>query len=136
MSYFPGGGWVLSQGKKCFVTPDTSLDETARFVSETGATADTERKAHKCTWPASMFQPVDEILSESGDKLFTDRGNKLTFDREVVSDDAIRVSLIHAQQKFGDQLTLTGDDPIFTARMVRLADELGIKYKIENSPAS
>ncbi len=61
-----------------------------------------------------------------GQHLFTDRGNRLTFDRVVVGDDDIRLALAHAQQKFGNQLTLTGDDPVFTARMACLADDMGI----------
>lgn len=61
-----------------------------------------------------------------GAHLFTDRGNRLTFDRVLVTDDDIRLALLHAQQKFGRQLTLTGDDPVFSARMARLADDLGI----------
>jgi len=58
--------------------------------------------------------------------LFTDRGNRVTFDRVQVSDEEIRLALVHAQQKFGKQLTLTGDDALFTARMARLADDMGM----------
>ena len=58
--------------------------------------------------------------------LFTDRGNRTTFDRVHVSDEVIRLALVHAQNKFGRQLTLTGQDLIFTQRMARLADDMGI----------
>lgn len=61
-----------------------------------------------------------------GHHLFTDRGSRVTFDRVRVSDDEIRLALSHAQQKFGKQLTLTGDDPVFTHRMARLADDMGM----------
>src|SRR3989338_961542 len=64
--------------------------------------------------------------SQDGSHLFTDRGNRITFDRVRVSDEEIRLALIHAQQKFGSQLTLTGDNPNFTIRMARLADEMGM----------
>ena len=65
--------------------------------------------------------------STQGDlHLFTDRGNRITFDRVVVTDEEIRLALIHAQEKFGRQLTLTGDDPAFSNRMACLADEMGI----------
>lgn len=67
-----------------------------------------------------------EYSDQGGGHLFTDRGNRVTFDRVRVSDDEIRLALVHAQQKFGQQLTLTGDDPVFTARMARLADEMGM----------
>ena len=62
----------------------------------------------------------------AGGHLFTDRGNRVTFDRERVTDDEIRLALAHAQHKFGLPLTLTGDDPVFTHRMARLAGDMGI----------
>ena len=58
--------------------------------------------------------------------LFTDRGNRITFDRVLVTDEDIYLALIHAQNKFGHQLTLTGQDPVFTQRMARLADDMGM----------
>jgi hypothetical protein len=58
--------------------------------------------------------------------VFTDRGNRITFDRELVSDEDILLALAHAQQKFGRQVTLTGDDPVFLARMACLADDMGM----------
>lgn len=58
--------------------------------------------------------------------LFTDRGNRITFDRVLVTDEEIRLALVHAQKKFGNQLTLTGHDSAFTARMARLADDMGM----------
>lgn len=58
--------------------------------------------------------------------LFTDRGNRVTFDKVHVTDDELRLALLHAREKFGNKLTLTGDDPIFTARMARMADDLGM----------
>lgn len=67
-----------------------------------------------------------EYRDQGGGHLFTDRGNRITFDRARVSDDEIRLALAHAQQKFGQRLTLTGDDPVFTARMARLAIEMGM----------
>lgn len=67
-----------------------------------------------------------EYSSHGGGHLFTDRGNRVTFDRVRVSDDEIRLALVHAQQKFGQELTLTGEDPVFTARMARLADDMGM----------
>lgn len=67
-----------------------------------------------------------EYSDIGGSHLFTDRGNRLTFDRVRVTNEEIRLALVHAQQKFGKQLTLTGEDPIFTERMARLADDMGI----------
>ncbi len=67
-----------------------------------------------------------EYRDTAGAHLFTDRGNRVTFDRVRVEDDEIRLALAHAQQKFGMPLTLTGNDPVFTERMARLADDMGI----------
>ena len=58
--------------------------------------------------------------------LFTDRGNRITFDRVLVTDEDICLALVHAQNKYGKQLTLTGQDSVFTERMARLADNMGI----------
>jgi hypothetical protein len=67
-----------------------------------------------------------EYSDQNGRHLFTDRGNRVTFDRILVGDDDIRLALVHAREKFGNQLTLTGDDPVFTARMACLADDMGM----------
>ena len=67
-----------------------------------------------------------EYSDQGGDHLFTDRGNRVTFDRVRVSDEEIRLALVHAQQKFGNQITLTGDNQAFTERMARIADDMGI----------
>lgn len=68
-----------------------------------------------------------EYSDVEGSHLFTDRGNRVTFDRVFVTDEEIRLALVHAQQKFGAQLTLTGDDPVFAERMARLATEMGMQ---------
>lgn len=68
-----------------------------------------------------------EYSDLGGAHLFTDRGNRITFDRVRVTDEEIRMALVHAQQKFGNQLTLTGEDPLFSERMARLADDMGLR---------
>lgn len=65
--------------------------------------------------------------SDLGTHLFTDRGSRVTFDRAMVTDDDINLALIHTRQKFGNEIMLTGSDPVFTERMARLADDLGMK---------
>jgi Relaxase/Mobilisation nuclease domain len=67
-----------------------------------------------------------EYSDSNASHLFTDRANRITFDRVYVSDEEIRLALIHAQNKYGKQLTLTGQDSVFTQRMARLADDLGM----------
>jgi hypothetical protein len=51
----------------------------------------------------------------------------VTFDRERVTDEEIKLALVHSREKFGPQLTLTGEDPVFVHRMARLADDMGLK---------
>ncbi|MEQ1916805.1 MAG: LPD7 domain-containing protein, partial [Gallionella sp.] len=68
-----------------------------------------------------------EYSDKSGVHKFTDRGNRITFDRVHVTDEEICYALMHARQKFGNQLTLTGDDPVFVARMACQASDMGIQ---------
>lgn len=68
-----------------------------------------------------------EYSRNDGQHLFTDRGNRVTFDRMRVTDEEIKLALVHSREKFGRQLTLTGDDPVFVERMARLADDIGLK---------
>jgi len=67
-----------------------------------------------------------DYFGRGGDHLFTDRGNRITFDRSYVSDADIRTALIHASQKFGNRLLLTGSDQAFVIRMACIADDLGL----------
>lgn len=68
-----------------------------------------------------------EYSRNGGQHLFTDRGNRVTFDRAKVTDEELKLALVHSREKFGPELTLTGDDPVFVHRMARLADDLGLK---------
>ena len=68
-----------------------------------------------------------EYSDSKAEHLFTDRGNRVTFDRARVTDEEIQLALIHAQHKFGKQITLTGNDQAFSERMARLADDMGLK---------
>lgn len=67
-----------------------------------------------------------EYSDLGGGHLFTDRGSRLTFDRVRVTDEEIQLALVHSQHKFGKKLTFTGDDALFTARMAKLADDMGM----------
>lgn len=68
-----------------------------------------------------------EYGRNDGQHLFTDRGNRVTFDRMHVTDEEIKLALIHSREKFGHQLTLTGEEPVFVERMARIADDMGLK---------
>ena len=129
VSFFPRGRWVISGRDQEVVTSQSASEEVQSFFGKNGILPGREKEgfkgAVKLDWLTQMFQPTEHI-TEAGEILFTDRGNRVTFDRVRVSDDEIRLALVHAQQKFGQQLTLTGDDPVFTERMARLADDMGM----------
>lgn len=129
VSFFPHERWVISGKDQEIVTSQSASEEVQSFFGKNGILPGREKEgfkgAAKLDWLTQMFQPT-EHKTDAGDLLFTDRGNRVTFDRVRVSDDEIRLALVHAQQKFGKQLTLTGDDPVFTERMARLADDMGL----------
>lgn len=126
VSNFPSGNWVATGNDKAIITSESNFEELKKFCYENDTSTRAQEHAIQFTWPASMLEPPIDVLDEAGNRLFTDRGNSLTFDRTVVTDDDIRAALLSARQKFGNQLTLKGDDPVFTERMVHLADDLGI----------
>lgn len=75
--------------------------------------------------PSAQWVSVP-VCDDAGNHQFTDHGNRLTFDRVHVSDGEIRDVLTRAKERYGCPLHLTGDDQNFTARMARLANEMGI----------
>lgn len=64
--------------------------------------------------------------NHGNEHLFTDRGNRITFDREHVTDEEIVLALMHSYQKFGSEIFLTGSSFIFKQRMARLATDEGM----------
>lgn len=57
---------------------------------------------------------------------FTDQGDKLTFGRKDVTDDALLVTLRYAKEKWGNEIHIAGGDAVFKARAARLAGSLGL----------
>lgn len=68
-----------------------------------------------------------EYSHEDGRLAFIDKGNRITFDREVVTDAELEMALVHASQKFGNQVLLTGTDEIFMNRMVAAAMRMNLR---------
>lgn len=127
-SKFPSGRWIVTGQNGEILTSECGSEKSLEFGRKNDVSPRTCELAQKINW--AMLEIPVEHKSETGDHLFTDRGNNFTFDREKVTDDEIRLTLAAAEHKFGKQLTLTGDDPIFTARMARIADDMGLIYKI------
>ena len=129
VSFFPGGRWVISGKDKEIITSNTTIADVQSFLNKNGVVPGREKEGFK---NAAYFDWLVQITaqtehkSETGDHLFTDRGSRLTFDRVRVTDDEIRLALVHAQHKFGQPLTLSGNDQVITERMARLADDMGM----------
>jgi hypothetical protein len=66
---------------------------------------------------------------KNGSAGFTDQGNKLTFGRKDVSDEALLVTLRYAKEKWGNEIHIAGGDAIFKERTARLATTLGMRVK-------
>jgi hypothetical protein len=127
VSIFPSGNIIasLDQGGKIFQSKnekelllELSMEGVKDVISE-------------YYWDQKIFETNKETSIEhktkDGGHLFTDRGDQVTFDRVRVSDEEIELALIHAQKKFGQQLTITGDNQAFSERMARIADDMGIE---------
>lgn len=67
------------------------------------------------------------FLDEEGKNIFMDRGNRITFDRVMVTDSEMRLALLHSKYKFGDTLLITGQDDAFSRRLAVMADSMGMK---------
>lgn len=123
---YPSGRWVATGQNGQILTSESDWETSLEFYRTNDCSAKAIEIKIEFDWPASMFEPATEHTTEAGEHLFTDRGNRVTFDRVHVTDHEIRLALVHAENKFGKQLTLTGDDQIFARRMARLADDMGL----------
>lgn len=85
----------------------------------------TVRKFSDIQWRVTRTGKVIYSFTNN-DPIFADNGNKLTFDRKEVSDEALRVTLQYAKEKWGSNLTLAGGDAVFQERLARMATELNI----------
>lgn len=133
LSTFPSGRWVMTSQDREILTSECDAEKTREFALKNDYLARACAPIKGFNW--SMLAIPIEHETETGDHPFTDQGNRLTFDRVEVTDHDLCLALVHAQHKFGNQLTLTGDDPVLTARMAALADDMGLTYKIVQKPA-
>lgn len=116
------GRLVVELPGKVFVM-GTTPQEVVDRLKQMGVTV-TSVTRHSLVKLATSPEIRRDVL---GTPLFVDRGDRLTFDREHVSDEAIVECLLEAKARFGGPLVLTGDCPIFKRRMARLAAERGIE---------
>lgn len=64
---------------------------------------------------------------KNGGAGFTDDGDKLTFGRKEVTDEALAMSLQYAAEKWGNKIRISGGDELFKERAAKLAVQLGIE---------
>jgi hypothetical protein len=64
---------------------------------------------------------------KNGEAGFIDDGHQLVFGRQEVSDEALRVTLRYASEKWRKPLKITGGDTVFKDRVLRMATEMGIE---------
>lgn len=122
VSIFPSGKMIASIVPSGKIIISNDDDKLVRALSMSGVTD----VVKEYIWDKMIFEKPIEHTSQGGDHLFTDRGNLVTFDRVRVSDEEIRQALVHAKQKFGQEITLRGDNRMFSERMARIADDMGI----------
>lgn len=105
-----------------------SEDENAILPAAPRDTDPYVRALQNIVWKVSRTGRVTYSF-KSGDAGFTDEGEKLTFGRREVSDEALMVTLRYAADKWGGELRLAGGDAAFKARVARMAVELGLELK-------
>ena len=64
---------------------------------------------------------------KNGGAGFTDDGDKLSFGRKEVTDEALAMSLQYAAEKWGNKIRISGGDEVFKERAAKLALQLGIE---------
>lgn len=80
------------------------------------------------TWRVTNNGNV-EYRRATGESVFVDKGSRLTFDRKTVTDQDLALTMLHAREKWGRSIVLTGGDAIFVERMVKAAVNAGITVR-------
>lgn len=80
------------------------------------------------TWQVAKNGKVSYKL-ENGELAFHDEGERITYGRSSVSDEALYQSLLYGADKWKDGVRISGGDFAFKTRMVRVAVENGIEVR-------
>jgi hypothetical protein len=86
------------------------------------------RKLSDLIWKVGKNGNVQYTFTD-GLPAFRDEGDRLTFGRVEVSDDALALTLRYGADKWRDGINITGGDAVFKERAVRHAVAMGIKVK-------
>lgn len=98
--------------------------QKARIVAPEGGTHD-PKKAFNLGWQIHGGKLY--FTYPDGKLAFADNGDNISWDRAMVDDDALRLSLRHAAEKWGRKLTINGGDEAFQQRLARTAKDLGLE---------
>lgn len=98
--------------------------QKARIVAPEGGTHD-PKKAFNLDWQIHGGKLY--FTYPDGKLAFADNGDNISWDRALVDDDALRLSLRHAAEKWGRKLTINGGDEAFQQRLARTAKDLGLE---------
>ncbi|NTB05857.1 TraI/MobA(P) family conjugative relaxase [Agrobacterium tumefaciens] len=86
------------------------------------------RRLADLVWKVSKNGNVHYAFGD-GQPAFRDEGDRLTFGRKEVTDEALALTLRYGADKWRDGVHITGGDFAFKERAVRQAVELGIKVR-------
>ena len=86
------------------------------------------RKLSDLIWKVGKNGNVQYAFTD-GLPAFRDEGDRLTFGRADVTDDALALTLRYGADKWKDGISITGGDTIFKERAVRQAVAMGIKVR-------
>lgn len=75
-------------------------------------------------WRVSTNGRIFYRFKKTNENAFIDEGQRLTFGRPDVTDEALLVTLRYAKTKWGDTLHISGGDGIFRERLLRIATSL------------
>lgn len=98
--------------------------DSAYIVAPPGGTHDPRRAADL---NFRLFAGRLYFNFNDGRSAFVDNGETISWDRALVDDDALRLSLKHAAEKWGRKLSVEGGDAVFQNRLLDMADSLGIE---------
>jgi hypothetical protein len=126
VSFFPSGRVIATLPDKTVIFANHP-EEMKCLIKALGMS---QQPCKLQTW--TSFFPAQKI-NQDGLPVFVDRGTRVSFDRVIVTDAAIRSALLHAKENFGEPLQLFGDNPTFLERMARIASEMGLKTEISGT---
>ena len=127
-------GLVYQEGrdaKRAAATTDADSIGPVGTISPAGSTRKVDpyaRALSQLTWRVSSHGVVTYRFN-AGPVAFVDAGAKLRFDGAIVSDDALRVALKYAADKWRGDIRLNGGDQVFRDRVARMATEMRIELQ-------